>query len=56
MRTAFNDKAIIKHQDQIGIADRAQPVSYHDTGTGKIAQILINDVFCNDVQITGCFI
>ena len=53
MRAPLHEKAFIKHQDQIGIAHCAQPVSNHDSSTGEITQILIDDAFGYGVQITG---
>ena len=53
MRAPVHEKVFIKHQDQIGIANCAQPVSDHDSCTGEITQNLINDAFSYGVQITG---
>ena len=49
MRSPFNDEAFIKHQNQIGIAYCAQPVSDHNACTRQIAQIPINDAFCKNI-------
>ena len=32
MRTALHDKTLIKDQNQIGVANGAQPVGYHNDG------------------------
>ncbi len=32
MRAALDDPAVLEHQDQVGVADRAQAVGDHDAG------------------------
>jgi hypothetical protein len=56
MRSALDDRAVIENQDQVGVADGAQPVGKHDPCTGQLAQMLVDQRFGDDIQLAGRFV
>lgn len=54
--TLFDDMTAVQNQDNIGIADSAQPMSDDDLSTGKSIEIVLNYLLGNDIQGAGSFI
>ncbi len=50
MGAPLDDPPVIKHEDQIGMANSAQPMGDDDLCAGECVEILLDDVLCLDIK------
>lgn len=50
----LDDCSLIKHEDQVGITNGAQPVRGDDTRTGETTEILLNLFLSDHIEMAGC--
>ena len=54
----LGDRTVVKHEDPVGVADRAQPVGDHERGPApqKLIEALLDQPFAFTIEVAGRFI